>query len=443
MPTETMAATAPPKQRILTRPVVSWAFYDLANTIFSMNIVSLYMGLWVVNVMGGSDATYAVPNMVSMLVMFFTAPLLGALSDQAGRRLPFLLASTLACVAFTALLGTGGLFASLIFFGLANYFFQAGLVFYDSTLAAVSTPENRGRVGGFGVGMGYIGSFIGVAIGLTLERTLGGEDAYVTIFRATAVLFLLFAIPIFLFVPEKKRQPRVREGGLLTGAVKQVFQTVRSVRKYRGLGRFLIGRIFYGDAANTLIVFMGIYLTNEIRFEATERNLVMLFSILMSAVGGFTWGPVVDRIGPKRALNRVLALWALTLLLAMLIPMIDLPRRLFWLVGAMFGIALGGTWAADRPLMLVLSPPAKIGEFYGLYSMIGRFAAVIGPMFWAFISSAFTIPVIGVSVGLGLGRPAAIGGLLVMVAIAWLVLRPLDDEPRQWGADELLATENG
>lgn len=422
-----MAMTAPPvnapKQRILTRPVLSWAFYDLANTIFSMNIVSLYMGLWVVNVMGGSDSMYATANSAAMLLMFVTAPLLGAVSDQSGRRLPFLLASTLLCVGFTALLGTGGLVVSLIFFVIANYFFQAGLIFYDATLPVVSTTETRGRVGGIGIGMGYIGSFIGVAIGLVLEKTYG----YVTIFRVTALLFLVFAIPVFVFVREPVTARVKRAGNVVSGAMRQVVRTVQDVKKYRGLGRFLIGRVFYADAANTLIVFLGIYLTNEVRFEPGERNAVLLFSILTSAIGGFAWGTVVDRIGPKRTLNLVLFLWMLTLLSAMLIPLLDLPRRLFWIVGGIFGLSLGGTWAADRPWMLILSPPAKVGEFYGLYSMVGRFAAVVGPLMWALIADH-----------LGMGRPAAVGGLLVMVIIAAIILRGVDDAPREWEPEDRL-----
>lgn len=412
------------KQKILTRPVLSWASYDLANTIFSMNIVSLYMGLWVVNTMGGTDSMYATANSASMLLMFLTAPLLGALSDQAGRRMPFLFASTLACVAFTALLGTDGLILSLVFFAIANYFFQAGLVFYDATLPIVSTSETRGRVGGIGIGMGYIGSFIGVAIGLLLERS---GYSYVTIFRVTALLFLVFAIPIFVFVREPVVRKARQAGNILSGAARQVVTTVKSVKQYRGLGRFLIGRAFYADAANTLIVFMGIYLTNEIRFGPAERNGVLLFSIAASAIGGFSWGAVVDRIGPKRTLNYVLYLWMATLALAILIPVLDLPRRLFWIVGGIFGLSLGGTWAADRPWMLLLSPPTKVGEFYGLYSMIGRFAAVVGPLLWAFIADT-----------LGLGRPAAVGGLLVMVIIAYIILQGVDDEPREWGPDEAL-----
>jgi UMF1 family MFS transporter len=417
------------KPRILTRRAVSWALYDLANTVFSMNIVSLFLGVWVVIEMGGTDTLWARANSISMLMMMLTAPLLGAISDQTGRRLPFLMASTIACVLLTALLGMPGLYGTLILFVFANYFFQAGLVFYDATLPLVSTPETRGRVGGLGIGLGYVGSFIGVAIGSVLQKSAG----YVWVFRMTALLFAVFAIPIFLFVKEPRRQSRLQlNAALLANATRQVIQTARKVKRYRGLGRFLIGRIFYADAVNTLIVFMSIYVRAEIGFTQAQTNILLLVSIATAVVGGFLWGPVVDRIGPKRTLNRVLGLWVVTLLLAMLIPLLQLPSWLFWGVASMAGIGLGGTWVSDRPYMLLLSPPAKVGEFYGLYSMMGRFAAVIGPLLWAFVAE-----------GLGLGRPAAVGVLLLMVCVSYVILRGVDGSPRTWSGEDLVPAEAG
>ena len=94
------------------------------------------------------------------------------------------------------------------------------------------------------------------------------------------------------------------------------------------------------------------------------------------------------------------------------------------------GVSLGGTWSADRPYMLVLSlvlsPPSRVGEFYGLYSMVGRFAAVIGPLVWAFVAE-----------DLGLGREASVLVLAIMVGIAYAILRGVDDQPREWSSEEL------
>ncbi len=479
MTTQTLPAPTaqPPK-----RAVLSWALYDLANTIFSMNIVSLYFSLWVVNEMGGSDADYGNANSISMALMFFTAAILGALSDQAGRRKPFLIVTTLLCVAFTALLGVGGLALSLLFFIAANYLFQGGLIFYDSLLPVVSTEENRGKVGGFGVGLGYMGSFIGVGSGLLLLSRIG----YTGIFRLSALLFLLFALPCFFLVHAPARAGARSLGRIVAGAIDQTYgRGLRSIHnwpryfaiwallglgqgilamglvglagqpvrwwflpaglaigllesillmpvvapllhatRYRGLARFLGGRVLYTDPINTLIVFMGIYATNEVGFTATQPQLLLLVSILFAVVGGMAWGLLVDRIGPKRTLNIVLAIWVVALSAVVAIAVFDLSKWFFWGVGTLAGVALGGVWAADRPYMLRLAPPRFVGEFYGLYAMVGRFASIIGPFMWGYIAET-----------LGLGRPAAVASLLVFVVLALIVLQGVDDRPREWPAE--------
>jgi UMF1 family MFS transporter len=403
---------------------MSWALYDLANTIFSMNIVTLYLALWVTNVMGGTDVTWGFVNSLAMAMVFLSAPILGALSDQAGRRLPFLMVCTIVCVVFTAALGTGGLTLTLVLFVIANYFFQASLIFYDATLSVVSTPKTRGVVGGFGVGIGYLGSFIGVLTGMLFLDRVG----YVGVFRLTALFFLLFAIPLFLFVrePQRPRVPRL-EFGAIGRAVRRVRDTIGHLPRYPGLGRFLIGRAFYTDAANTVIIFLSIYTVNEIGFTESQAEVLFLAAITSAVVGGLVLGVVVDRIGPKRALDVVLGLWAVALTGAVVLPVLGLSKLWFWPVACLAGVALGGTWTADRPYMLILAPPRRLGEFYGLYSMVGRFSAIIGPLMFAFVAQT-----------LGLGRPAAMGSLLAWIVISYLILGGVDDKERDWGPEDLV-----
>jgi UMF1 family MFS transporter len=406
--------------------VAGWVSYDLGNTIFSFNIVSIYLPLWVVNDMGGRDADYGLANSISMGLMFLTAPLLGAISDQAGRRMPYLIATTLLCVGLTAFIGQGGLAVSLALFVAANYFYQAGLVFYDALLAVVSTPETRGRIGGIGVGVGYLGSFVGVGTGLLLL----GHDASAKplVFQATAALFLLFAVPCFVFVHEPRRLD-AKPLGLSTvrAAVGELSHTLRRARAYPGLGRFLLGRVFYADAANTLIAFMGIYVSKEIGFTESQTQYLLLAGIAASVVGGLCWGPIVDRFGPKRTLDAVLVLWLVVFGLIAAIGALGLPGWLFWIAGPLAGVCLGGTWTADRPLMLQLAPPRYLGQFYGLYAMVGRFAAITGPLLWSAVVD-----------GLGLGRPVAVLTLAIWIAVAIVVLRPVPNRPQAWGPDDLV-----
>lgn len=411
----------PANARASRAAVVSWVLYDFANTIFSMNIVSLYFTLWVVNVMGGTDGQYSLANSASMAVILFISPLLGALTDQAPRRMPFLVAATVICVGGTLLLGRAGLMASLIAFVIANIAYQAGLQFYDSLLPEVSTEENRGRIGGIGIGVGYLGSLIGVAIGgailsgVELLPAAGQTSRYQLVFTVSALLFLAFAIPCFLFVRERRRDDRNFDLAAVRAAARQVASTFRSLNQYPGLARFLIGRFFYTDAVNTVILFMGVYVSNELGFSSQQVTRVLLLAIVFAFVGGLLLGRMVDRIGPKRTLDRVLILWSGVFVWTAAVGILDLPGVLFWPAACLAGVALGGTWAADRPLMLQLTPPERVGEFYGLYGMIGRFAAITGPLIWALVVDV-----------LDLGRPAAVLTLLAGIVIAFLILRPLD-----------------
>ena len=147
-------------------------------------------------------------------------------------------------------------------------------------------------------------------------------------------------------------------------------------------------------------------------------------AISFAIVGGFVWGRIVDRQGPKRTLNYVLYLWMATFVLASSIGAFGLPIQALYIVAIMAGIAMGGIQAADRPYMLRLAPPHRIGEFYGLYGMVGRFASVFGPIIWGattyFVVDRSGLPPL-------IGQAMAIATLLVMVVIGYVVLRPVSD----------------
>src|SRR5678815_1055030 len=207
--------------------VVSWILYDLANTIFSMGVVSMFFSMWVGDQVGPerADSVYGVITGVSMGIIFIISPLLGAMSDRAARRMPFLIASTVLCVALTLLLARIGYWGTIVAFVLANAAYQAGLQFYDSLLVEVTTEENRGRIGGIGVGIGYLGSYVAVGLGFLVP-----SDARVLQFTIIAVAFLLFAIPCFLFVKERGN-PHPRPILSWTMIKESTAQTIRTLRE--------------------------------------------------------------------------------------------------------------------------------------------------------------------------------------------------------------------
>lgn len=391
--------------------VAGWILNDLGNTLFSQNMISNYFPVWVVGVMGGSDGQISLVNTVVMALMLGIGPWLGAVSDRLPRRLPILVATTSGCCLLTLFVG-GGLWLSLAIFLMANLLFQAGLVIYDALLPAVSTPENRGRVGGAAVGLGYLGSLLGIGIGFFVLRD---EEGYQTLFRLTAVGVFLLALPCFLWVKESPRAVEpMAAGAVARGAFRDVGMTIRRAGNYPDLVRFLVGRAFYAEAANTIGIFMAVYLTVQLGFTSGQKDQLLLVAIIAAVAGGFFWGRVVDRIGPRDSLLRVLMVWSVALALIAATGFEWLPQDWLWGIAPLAGFALGGTWASDRPLMIGLAPPEYLGQFYGLYALAGRFAALIGPLIWALIVDV-----------LGLGRPVALVVLLGFVLIAMVILRPL------------------
>ncbi|MDQ3213330.1 MAG: MFS transporter [Acidobacteriota bacterium] len=425
------------RHALRTRAVVSWVLYDLANTIFTMGVVSLYFPTWLRGEVGPNrvDWVWGLISGISMAIIFVVSPLLGAMTDRARRRMPFLIASTLICVALTAVLARAGLYVSAVCFVAANVAYQAGLQFYDAMLPEVSHEGNRGKISGIGVGVGYLGSYIAVGMGL---NAVFGSDDKPFLFSMIALFFLLFALPCFLFVNERGN-PHPREVfslRMLRESTRDTVRTMRSTAEYPGLLRFLVGRAFYTDATTTVINIMALYTINvAVHSGLTERDgsetasRILMTAITFAIVGGFAWGWLVDRHGPKRTLNYVLYVWMATFALAAAVGILSLPLGALYVAACGAGIALGGTFAADRPYMLRLTPPARIGEFYGLYGMVGRFSAILGPLVWAGVTGiatrVFELPP-------HLAEGIGVLVLLSFILISYVILQPVTDEPRDW-----------
>jgi UMF1 family MFS transporter len=350
----------------------SWALYDLANTIWSYAVFSFAIGLFLVDRLGDANGNFALQLAVALSVGInaLVSPFLGAISDRYGRRLPFLFFFTvLACLPVIAIpfvpvpLG-------ILLFCIANFGYQAALIYYDATLQLVSTPQNRGWMSGVGNAVGYMGTVLIVVILLVT-----GLDVLQT-FIVAPILFLLLAAPVFLVLKEDGRRGAVEHP--LGAAWSQTFRTVRSLRDYPGLGRFLAARFFYTDALATSITIMTVFAVQAVGFSVNESKIVFLFLTLAAIGAGFMWGKLTDRWGPKRTLFIVLCTWAVALLVGALF----LQKVPFMIAGIIIGSGFSGMQVADRVLMYRLSPPERLGEFYGLYGLVGKGSQVIGALIY-------------------------------------------------------------
>jgi UMF1 family MFS transporter len=416
-PLRRLAALTPSGRAIVP---ASWAMYDFANTIFSFAVVSNAIGLWLVDDsrFGERDGNFllSIAIVISVGLNAIVSPVLGALSDIGGRRLPYLFGFTALCIVATAFIATWTPTIGLILFVIANFAYQAALIYYDSTLRTVSVPASRGRLSGIGVAVGYLGTiFVGLLI---FFADIPVEER----FRVAAVLFAIFALPIFVFVREE-RTGGGPSGAQVRGSWSQIFRTIEHAGTVPGLGRFLLGRFFYSDAVNTVIVVMSVVAVKAVGLSVSITTLVLLGLTVVAVLASFGWGALVDRWGPKRTLLAVLASWAVGLVLGGVSLGIEGPIGLgmFLVAGAILGSGLGGVQVADRVFMMRLSPPAQLGEFFGLYGLVGKGSQVIGQLLYGLI-----LLLLFDTLGNGAYQVAVLS-LLVTMLIGWWLIRPVSD----------------
>lgn len=399
----------------------AWALYDFANTIFTFAIVSGAIGLYLVNdrQFGERDGNVllSIAIVASVGLNAIVSPILGAISDRAGRRLPFLFVFTAVCIATTFFIADVPPAIGLILFVIANFSYQSALIYYDATIKTVSLPESRGRLSGLGTAIGYCGT---VTVGLLIFLLDVPVEAR---FRLSALLFLVFAIPIFVIVREPVRSGPPLTAAEVVASFGQLRTSIRHAREVPGLGRFLVGRFFYTDAVNTVIVVMSVVTVKVLGVSESMANVILLSLTLIAIAMSFVWGVLCDHRGPKWTLVAVLISWAVGLLIggvalgfgpAGLVP--------FLIAGAILGSGLGGVQVADRVLMVRLSPPDRLGEFFGLYGLVGKGSQVIGQLLYG-----ATIFVLLGPLGIAAYQVAVLSLLVTMAIGLWLVWPVRDD----------------
>ncbi|MFX1390301.1 MAG: MFS transporter [Promethearchaeota archaeon] len=424
------------------RNVFFWAMYDLANTIYSMVIVSLIINRYVLVIgqlensmsYGSVSFLYGIVGFLMQLGVAVCVPILGALSDNVGKRKPFVISLTGIILLFSSLLGFfHDLTTVLILYVIANVAYQFSLTFYDAMLPFIAKREDIGKVAGFGVAWGYLGTILALVILLPLIFLLGdtvsipptpsyGFTGYWFTFIIPMVLFLVCAIP-FLYVHEKqKRGKRPPVGRLIKNTFKQLGSTFRDIRKHKSMVIFIIGYFFVADIANVIVLYMTPIVTDGLIIAGGSTYFAILFIIIstMSAVA-FTYfvGKFGDRFGARNTFFLVGALWGIALTMGIILifvtPSIDiglnLPFIFSLLMGIIAGPALGGTWTAQRIMIIELAPKEKFGEFFGFSKLSGKLSSALGPFIWGTVMLTYDIigkvayawAMISVGIILGLG----------------------------------------
>jgi UMF1 family MFS transporter len=420
------------RERASVRERGSWALYDFANTIFSMNIATLYFPVWIVVERGASATALSLATSAASVVVLFAAPLLGARSDVSRRRKPWVFGLTLACVAATALLdpiSRAGLEAPtvlllLVAYAVANLAYQLALPFYNAMMPELVPPEEHGRLSGLGTAIGYVGSIAGVLLVAPIvsgKWTFGGPSGRQAAFLPTAALFLLFSLPLFFFCHDHIPKPRAERTRVRFREIAaKIAEAFRDTKKYPGLRRFLFASYLYQDALGTAIAFMAIYAVKVLGLAKGEEAKLFAALTVPAVIGSYLAGLASDRFGPRRTLVLVLWGWVAGLLAIALAPTLGA----FWAAGALLGFVFGGIWSVERPLLLTLVPDAEAGRFFGLLVLSARAAAIAGPIAWALVVDHLFRPF-----GEGVAYRAAVASLVLFMLGAIALLRGVPDAP--------------
>jgi UMF1 family MFS transporter len=382
--------TSPPRSRA---QIFVWTLFDFARTAFSVMIKTVGYALFFREIVTlsspKSDLYWGVADSLSMLTAAVLSPILGAASDYAQGRKRFLLGFTLTCVIFTALLSTvqpGMIFFGMLFFIVANIGFEGGYAFYDAFLPQITTKRSYGRVSGYGFAMGYLGALTILAISFPLIKGgLGPENVskFRLSFLVAAVFFLAFALPLFLFLKERRtttprKVPYVRLG------FRRAVRTVKHIRSYRDIAWFLLAFFLYIDAVNTVIFFAAIFARGTLGFSEVEIIIFFIVTQTTAILGSILFGILTDHLGPKKTISITLIMWVAVVVGAFFIE----TKFGFYVIGLLAGMSIGSSQSASRSLMARLTPPQHEAEFFGFYDgMCGNASAILGPSIFGLISA--------------------------------------------------------
>jgi UMF1 family MFS transporter len=381
--------------------IFSWALFDFANTGFYVIIITLVFPIYFKNVIaGGSEAYWGRTISFSMLLTALIGPVLGSVADATNRKKFLLAFFSGACILATALMywTSGGTFwVAVALLIVANVGFEGGTIFYDAFLPEITTEKNYGRVSGYGFAMGYLGSFAILLIVLPILTNPAATlaDTRMT-FLIAAAFFAFFSLPMFYVVREYRVAGTLPKNLIRLGYTR-VRETFRHVQEFSAVRKFLLAYFVYNDSILTIIAFSGIFAEKTLGLSIGD--LVYFFLIVQGTafIGSVVFGLITNRVGPRTSILITLALWIGIVGGEFFVQ----TKEMFFLLGAIAGVALGSSQSTSRTMMALLTPKEKKAEFFGFYDgFFGKASAVAGPLIFGELSGQFGERLAVLSIGL-------------------------------------------
>lgn len=426
--------------------ILAWAAWDWGSAAFNAVMTTFVFTVYLTsNAFGGEDQASAVLGgalAIAGAAIALLAPVTGQRSDTGGRRKLWLGVNTAAVALLTALCffvfpRPEFLLLGVTLIALANVFFEFAGVNYNAMLTQISTPQNIGKVSGFGWGMGYLGGIVALLAVLQLFvqpsfEWFGASTADGLNIRLVAVFsalwFFIFALPVMFAVPEL---PRSRQGaslgflasyGLLVRRIKAIYRTSPHTIY------FLLASAVFRDGLAAVFTFGGIIAAGTFGFELKEVIFFAIFGNVVAAVGAILGGFLDDRIGPKAVIIGSLTglLIAGTAILVLgnethsFFGMEWAGSTTFWIFGLFLCLFVGPAQSSSRAYLARLAPHGESGELFGLYATTGRAVSFLAPALFT-----LCITVAAPLVEPGEAQRWGILGIMVVLLAGLLLLLPV------------------
>ena len=370
--------------------ILSWCFYDWANSAFATTIMAAVLPVFYSSVAAAdlskttASSYWGYTNTIAMLIVAFSAPVLGALADHSGMKKKFLAAfATLGILSTAALVGVGRgdwlLASSLYILGMVG--FSGGNNFYDSLLPHVAGDQEIDRISSWGYAMGYLGGGILLVFNLAMilkpqffglpNAEWGTRCSFLTV----SIWWALFMVPLLKNVSEPPVVAIAGESAQpLRASLQRLSLTFHNIRRHREAFKFLMAFWLYNDGIGTIIS-MAVIFGAEIHI-AQEHLIGSILAVQVVGVPfSILFGKIAGKIGPKNAIFVGLIIYT-----GIAIGGYFIQTALhFWILAILVGFVQGGTQALSRSLFGTLIPKSRSAEFYSFYDVSSKFAGIIGP----------------------------------------------------------------
>ena len=381
-------AARPLAADVKVREVWAWSMYDFANSAYTTVVITAVFGAYFVSVVseGKPWSTFAwtAALSVSNALVLLAGPVIGAWADAHAAKKRLLFFTTAGCVLATAglaLASPGAVALALAFVIVSNVFFGLGENLIAAFLPELADSRAMGRVSGWGWSFGYLGGL--TALGICLAYILGSgkpaaESVPVTML-ITAAFFAIASLPTFAFLRERALPQAVENPWA------RLAKTWREAGRYGDLRRFLLCLLFYQAGIMTVIALAAIYAEQAMKFTQQQTIFLILVVNVTAAVGAFGFGYLQDAIGHIRAVAVTLVGWIVMVVIAFYSE----SKESFWVAANLAGLCMGSSQAAGRAIVGYLAPPARLAEFFGLWGLAMKTAAIFGPLTYGTVTWVF------------------------------------------------------